>query len=57
MLFPNSEVKMCPLDKLIISASAAIGGTVVLVTKLGSSLLLMASFLAFVLALKTMKWN
>ncbi|CAI2388945.1 MULTISPECIES: TMEM143 family protein [Alteromonas] len=53
MLFPNSEVKMRPLDKLIISASAAIGGTVVLVTKLGASLLLMASFLAFWLGFKS----
>ena len=52
MLFPNTEVKMRPLDKLIISASAAIGGTVVLVTKLGASLLLMASFLAFWLGFK-----
>ena len=52
MLFPNSEVKMRPLDKLIISASAAIGGTMVLVTKLGASLLLMASFLAFWLGFK-----
>ena len=52
MLFPNSEVRMRPLDKLIISASAAVGGTVVLVTKLGASLLLMASFLAFWLGLK-----
>ena len=52
MLFPNSEVKMRPLDKLIISASAAIGGTVVLVTKLGASLLLIASFLAFWLGFK-----
>ena len=52
MLFPNSEVKMRPLDKFIISASAAIGGTVVLVTKLGASLLLIASFLAFWLGFK-----
>ncbi|CAA0334482.1 conserved hypothetical protein [Alteromonas infernus] len=52
MLFPNSEVKMRPLDKLIISASAAIGGTVVLVTKLGASLLLVASFIAFWLGFK-----
>ena len=35
MLFPNSEVKMRPIDKLIISSSALIGGAVVLVTKLG----------------------
>ncbi len=52
MLFPNSEVKMRPLDKLIISASAAIGGTMVLVTKLGASLLLMASCLSFWLGFK-----
>ncbi|BFT29347.1 hypothetical protein D210916BOD24_05230 [Alteromonas sp. D210916BOD_24] len=52
MLFPNSEVKMRPIDKFIISASAAIGGTVVLVTKLGASLILMGSFIAFWLGLK-----
>jgi hypothetical protein len=52
MLFPNSEVRMRPLDKLIIGASAAVGGTVVLVTKLGASLVLMASFLAFYFGLK-----
>lgn len=52
MLFPNSEVRMRPMDKLIIGASAAVGGTVVLVTKLGASLLLMGSVLAFWLGLK-----
>lgn len=52
MLFPNSEVRMRPLDKFIIGASAAVGGTVVLVTKLGASLVLMASFLAFYFGLK-----
>ncbi|WP_032096394.1 MULTISPECIES: TMEM143 family protein [unclassified Alteromonas] len=52
MLFPNSEVKMRPLDKLIIGASATVGGIVVLVTKLGASILLLSSFLAFWLGLK-----
>lgn len=52
MLFPNSEVRMRPLDKVIIGASAAIGGAVVLVTKLGASMLLLASVLAFWLGFK-----
>jgi len=47
MLFPNSEVRMRPIDKVIISASAVVGGAVVLVTKLGASILLLASILAF----------
>lgn len=47
MLFPNSEVRMRPIDKVIISASAVVGGAVVLVTKLGASILLLASLLAF----------
>ena len=47
MLFPNSEVRMRPIDKVIIGASAAIGGVVVLVTKLGASILLIASLFAF----------
>ncbi|WP_462159292.1 TMEM143 family protein [Pseudoalteromonas sp. GB56] len=47
MLFPNSEVRMRPIDKVVIGGSAAIGGAVVLVTKLGASIVLLASFLAF----------
>jgi hypothetical protein len=47
MLFPNSEVKMRPIDKLIIGSSALIGGAVVLVTKLGASILLLIAMLAF----------
>lgn len=47
MLFPNSEVRMRPIDKVIIGASAVIGGAVVLVTKLGASILLLAALLAF----------
>ena len=47
MLFPNSEVRMRPIDKVIIGASAVVGGAVVLVTKLGASILLLAALLAF----------
>ena len=47
MLFPNSEVKMRPIDKLIIGSSALIGGAVVLVTKLGASILLLIALIAF----------
>jgi len=47
MLFPNSEVRMRPIDKVIIGASAVVGGAVVLVTKLGASILLLGALLAF----------
>lgn len=47
MLFPNSEVRMRPIDKAIIGGSAIAGGAVVLVTKLGASLVLLAALLAF----------
>ncbi|MFD2165601.1 TMEM143 family protein [Thalassotalea euphylliae] len=47
MLFPNSEVRMRPIDKVIIGASAVVGGAVVLVTKLGASFLLLAALIAF----------
>lgn len=47
MLFPNSEVRMRPIDKVFISASAVVGGVVVLATKLGASLVLLAALLAF----------
>jgi hypothetical protein len=47
MLFPNSEVRMRTLDKVIIGGSAVIGGTIVLVTKLGASLLLVGGILGY----------
>lgn len=47
MLFPNSEVRMRPLDKAIIGGSALIGGSIVLVTKLGASLLLLSGLIAY----------
>ncbi len=52
MLFPNSEIRMRPIDKVIIGGSAAVGGIAVLVTKLGASIILLASLLAFWLGLK-----
>lgn len=51
MLFPNSEVRMRPLDKAIIGGSAVVGGTVVLVTKLGATLLLLGGILRYWLGL------
>jgi hypothetical protein len=47
MLFPNSEVKMRPIDKVFIGASAIVGGAVVLVTKLGASIILLAALFGF----------
>lgn len=47
MLFPNSEVRMRVFDKLIIGGSAVVGGTVVLVTKLGASLLLIGGLVSY----------
>jgi uncharacterized integral membrane protein len=47
MLFPNSKVRMKTIDKLIIGVPAAVSGVVVIVTKLGATLLLLGSVLAF----------
>ncbi len=47
MLFPNSEVRMRRIDKMIIGASAVVGGAIVLVTKLGASILLLAALIGF----------
>ena len=52
MLFPNSEVRMRRIDKVLIGASAAVGGSVVLATKLGPTLLLLAALFGFWLGLK-----
>mgnify|MGYP003643078404 CR=1 FL=1 len=51
MLFPNTEVRMKPIDKLLIGVPAAVGGVFMLVTKLGATLLLVLSVLAFWLGL------
>jgi hypothetical protein len=47
MLFPNSKVRMKPIDKMIIGVPAAVSGIIVLVTKLGASLLLVGSVISF----------
>jgi hypothetical protein len=52
MLFPNSKVRMKTIDKLIIGVPAAVSGTIVVATKLGASLILVASVLAFWMGLK-----
>ncbi len=46
MLFPNSEIRMKTVDKLIIGVPAAISG-IILVSKLGASLLLVAALFSF----------
>jgi hypothetical protein len=51
MLFPNSEVRMKNIDKLLIGFPAAISGVAVVVTKLGASLLLIGSVISFWLGL------
>jgi hypothetical protein len=51
MLFPNSEVRMKTVDKLIIGIPAAVSGIIVIATKLGASILLVASVIAFWLGL------
>lgn len=52
MLFPNTEVRMKPIDMLLIGVPAAVGGIVVLVTKLLGTLLLLGSLFAFWLGLR-----
>ena len=53
MLFPNTEIRMKPIDKLIIGVPAAVGGLFMLVTKLGSTLLLVFAVIAFWLGLRS----
>lgn len=52
MLFPNSKIRMKTVDKLIIGVPAAISGVIVLVSKLGASLLLIAALVSFWLGLR-----
>ena len=53
MLFPNTEIRMKPIDKLIIGVPTAVGGLFMLVTKLGSTLLLIFAVIAFWLGLRS----
>lgn len=51
-LFPNSEVRMRPIDKLTLGVPALASGLVVLFTKLGAALGLVFLFLGFHLGLR-----
>ena len=47
MLFPNTQVRMRTIDKLLIGIPALISGSIVLTTKLGAALILLGSLLGF----------
>ena len=47
MLFPNSRVRMKTIDKVVIGVPAAVSGIIVVATKLGASLILVGSVIAF----------
>ncbi|QEQ96616.1 TMEM143 family protein [Neptunomonas concharum] len=51
MLFPNTEIRMRLIDKVLIGVPAAISGGIVISTKLGGTLLLLASLFGFWLGL------
>ncbi len=52
MLFPNTEVRMKAIDKIIIGVPAAVGGVAILVTKLGATLVLSGALIGFWLGLR-----
>lgn len=52
MLFPNTQVRMRTVDKLLIGIPAAVSGGVVVATKLGGTLLLIGSLISFWLGLR-----
>jgi hypothetical protein len=52
MLFPNTEVQMKPIDKLILGVPAAVSGVAMVFTKLGTTLLLIGSLGSFYLGLR-----
>ncbi|PIE22321.1 MAG: hypothetical protein CSA62_12975 [Planctomycetota bacterium] len=47
MLFPNTEVRMKPMDKVVMGVPAVAGGIAVIATKLGAVFALIASLIAF----------
>ena len=51
MLFPNTQVRMRLLDKLMIGVPALVSGVIVLTTKLGASLVLLGSLFGYWLGL------
>ncbi len=52
MLFPNTEVRMKLIDKILIGVPAAAGSVALLVTKLSGTLILVGAFIAFWLGLR-----
>lgn len=52
MLLPNTEVRMKPLDQLLIGVPAVAGAVAVVVTKLGASLLVLIAVVAALLGLR-----
>lgn len=52
MLFPNTEVRMKLIDKLMIGVPAAVGGMIMLATKLGTTLLLSGALITFWLGMR-----
>jgi hypothetical protein len=51
MLFPNTEIRMRTIDKILIGVPALVSGGIVVTTKLGGSLVLIGSLLGFWLGL------
>ena len=51
MLFPNTQVRMRLIDKLLIGVPALVSGGIVLTTKLGASLVLLGSLFGYWLGL------
>ena len=51
MLFPNTEVRMRTIDHLLIGVPAIVGGTTIISTKLGTTLVLIGSLVGFWLGL------
>ena len=53
MLFPNTQVRMRLMDKLLIGVPAVVSGGIVLTTKLGASLVLLGSLFGYWLGLRS----
>ncbi len=53
MLFPNTKIRMKPVDKLRIGIPAVVSGAMIVSTKLGGTLLLCGALIAFWLGLRS----
>ncbi len=51
MLFPNTEVRMRTIDRLLLGVPAVVSGTAIISTKLGTTLVLIGSLIGFWLGL------